>query len=102
MEELNVTWMYPDILNLHGDRGNIFAIERIGKLLGLKVNINRIDDYENMIDYKNTDILLFPAGEIKVMSQVIDSLQKQKDELEEYINSNKVVLAISRVNDNNS
>lgn len=29
MNEINILWMYPDILNLHGDRGNIMAFERV-------------------------------------------------------------------------
>ena len=37
--ELNILWMYPDILNLHGDRGNLMAFERIGNLLDVKINI---------------------------------------------------------------
>ena len=35
---INVLWMYPDILNLHGERANAMAFEVIGKKLGLNVN----------------------------------------------------------------
>ena len=30
--ELNITWLYPDILNLHGDRGNVQACEKIAEM----------------------------------------------------------------------
>ena len=29
-DKITVLWLYPDILNLHGDRGNLMALERIG------------------------------------------------------------------------
>ena len=35
MNTLNITWLYPDLLNLHGDRGNLMAFERVGKAMGL-------------------------------------------------------------------
>ena len=28
---VNVAWMYPDILNLHGERGNAKAFELVSK-----------------------------------------------------------------------
>ena len=32
-EELNITWLYPDVLNLHGDRGNVMALKKVGEML---------------------------------------------------------------------
>ena len=43
--ELNILWIYPDILNLPGDRGNLMAFEKIGKLLDIKVNVNKVESY---------------------------------------------------------
>ena len=31
MNKLNITWCWPDILNLHGDRGNVMALVRIAE-----------------------------------------------------------------------
>ena len=31
-----VAWMYPDVLNLHGERGNAKAFELISKQMGVK------------------------------------------------------------------
>ena len=42
-EQITVLWLYPDILNLHGDRGNLMALERIGRLTGLPVELRRVD-----------------------------------------------------------
>ena len=52
-EELNITWLYPDVLNLHGDRGNVMALKKVGEMLNLEVNIKRVDSYSQKIDFDN-------------------------------------------------
>jgi len=94
MRELNIAWMYPDLLSLHGDKGNIMALERIGRLLGLKVNVGKIETYGDIIDFRNTDIMFFNPGEIKAIAPIIDALKKQKEALDAYINANKMILLI--------
>lgn len=93
-KELNISWCYPDILNLHGDRGNIMALKRISELLGLKVNINRISNYKDKIDFSSSDILLFNVGELKSISYLVEALQNQKEELDKYVSENKTVIII--------
>jgi len=92
--KLNLVWLYPDMLNLHGDRANVQAFEKVADKLGLEVNIKKIDDYDTNIDFENTDIILVNPGELKVIKTVIESLKRQKEELEEYINKNKFVILI--------
>ena len=69
-EELNITWLYPDVLNLHGDRGNVMALKKVGEMLNLEVNIKRVDSYSQKIDFDNTDIILINPGEVKVISKI--------------------------------
>ena len=72
---VNVAWMYPDILNLHGERGNAKAFELVSKKMGVKLNIDRIDDIDSNINYENYDILLFNAGELKHIEKVKERLE---------------------------
>ena len=92
--ELNILWMYPDILNLHGDRGNVMAFEKVGKMLDVKVNINKVESYNSDIDFENNDILFFNVGEIKVMPTIIETLKKYKDNIEKFIEDNKTIILI--------
>lgn len=94
MEKLNITWCYPDILSLHGDRGNIMALKKVAEMLNIEVEINRIDNYDDLIDFKKTDILLFNPGELKTVPNIIEALKKQIDDLKEYVNKNKVLIVI--------
>jgi len=92
--KLNLVWLYPDMLNLHGDRANIQAFEKVAKKLELEINVQKIEDYNTNIDFENTDIILVNPGELKVIKTVIESLNKQKEELEKYINKNKFFILI--------
>ena len=84
---VNVAWMYPDILNLHGERGNAKAFELVSKKMGVKLNIDRIDDIDSNINYENYDILLFNAGELKHIEKVKERLENDIDKIKEYINN---------------
>ena len=92
-KEINLAWMYPDILNLHGERGNVKCFERVANQLNIPLNIERIDNLEEKIDFSKYDILIFNAGELKVMPAIIRSIEKQKKELDEYIDNNKYIIA---------
>ena len=92
--ELNITWCYPDILNLHGDRGNVMAFKKVGELLDLKVNISKIETYNEKIDFENSDIIFFNTGELKVAKNIIETLSKQKEELTKYVEDGKVIVTI--------
>ena len=94
MNKLTITWCYPDILNLHGDRGNIMALERVGKMLDLDVEVKKIENYDEDIDFENTDILFFNPGELKSVEYIINALERQRKELKNYIEHNKYIIAI--------
>lgn len=89
---IHVAWMYPDLLNLHGERGNAKALERISKKMGIKLKIERIEDLEMNVDFQKYDILLFNAGELKTIETISEVLKKQKQQLMQYIKDNKVIL----------
>ena len=95
MNELNIAWMYPDILNLHGDRGNIMAFERVGGLLGIKVNIQRIDKYNDPVNYIKTDIMFFNPGEVKTVPAVINALNTHREAFCDYAESGGTVICVA-------
>ena len=83
--KLNISWCYPDMLSLHGDRGNIMALEKVGELLDLDVDINKIGTYNAQIDFDNTDILFFNVGELKLVETISNVLKSQIENLKNYI-----------------
>ena len=94
MNEINLVWLYPDILNLHGERGSIQAFKKVADNLGIKLNIIRIDDYSQEIDFEKIDIMIFLPGELKVMPIIKDTLSKKQEEIYQYILANKYLIAV--------
>lgn len=94
MEKLNISWMYPDILNLHGDRGNLMALKKVAEEMSLEPVITRVENFKQKIDFKNTDILFFNVGEIKSVKGIVEALGTQADELKNYVESGKMVILV--------
>lgn len=92
--EINLAWMYPDILNLHGERGNAQCFQYVSDLLGVKINIDRIDNIEETIDFDKYDILLFNTGELKVVPTMLEFLMPQLENIKKYINEGKYLITI--------
>lgn len=89
---MRIGWMFPGILGLNGDRGNILAIERYLKIVGIDFRVNRIS-YEdeksfNPFDY---DLLYFGTGEISSFNQIIKWLSKYN--IKEYIDAGKIIIS---------
>ena len=95
MKKLNVLWMYPDMLNNFGDRGNFFALSDIGEKLGVEVEIRKILDYGEDIDFTWPDIILFNSGELRTTEAIVSDLKRYEDELESYIESGKYIFAFN-------
>ncbi len=96
MDKMQITigWMYPDCLNLHGERGSVQALKRVGNNLGLEVQVRRIDDFEDTVPFEKLDFLFFGPGELRVLGYICPALQKQRKALETYVNRGGYILAI--------
>ncbi|MBQ9936375.1 MAG: hypothetical protein IJO70_11060 [Lachnospiraceae bacterium] len=88
---INIAWVYPDILNLHGDRGNMMAIEKIAEAMGIEANITKINYGEN-INFENTDFIFMGAGELRDVEHVVEKLDV--DGFKSYVEAGGYVLAI--------
>lgn len=75
MAKITVGWMYPNLLNLHGERGSVQALAEIGKEMGIEIEILRIEDFDDPIPYEKLDMMIFLPGEIAVFHYLIPALQ---------------------------
>lgn len=92
MAKITVGWMYPNLLNLHGERGSVQALEAIGKQMGIEVEILRIEDFDDPIPFEKLDLLIFLPGEIASFSHIIPALNALK--LQEYLENGGYLVAI--------
>ena len=90
--EITLAWMYPDVLNLHGERANAQCFKMVADQLGIALNIDRIDNLEEDVDFSKYDIMLFNAGELKVVPDVVKSIERQKEEFTKYVNDKKYII----------
>ena len=77
MDKITVGWMYPNLLNLHGERGSVQAMVEVGKKMGIEVEILRIEDFDDPIPFETLDVMVFLPGEISTFSHLIPTLQTE-------------------------
>ena len=92
--ELNICHLYPDLLNVYGDVGNILILKHRAENRGIKVNVINVS-INNEFNADDYDIVFFGGGQDYEQSIVSNDLMtNKKDELSRYINNGKVLIAI--------
>ncbi|MBQ2061942.1 MAG: cobalamin biosynthesis protein CobQ [Oscillospiraceae bacterium] len=94
MRKLTIGWMYPDLLNLHGERGSVQALVRAAENLGLEAEVRRIEDPDDEIPLDELDLLLYLPGEIKTLTVIRESLRGREESLRQYLEQGGTVVAI--------
>lgn len=92
--EIKLAHLYPDILNLSADKGNILALRSRceGRNIDFSVTEYGLNDE---IDLQNTDILLLGGGCEKDKITVSDKLKEIKEKIAQYISDGGVILAVA-------
>lgn len=93
MNTLKIAWLFPDTLYLHGERGNILALERFAKLAGLEPVIEKVDFETKEFSPQNYDIIFCPTGELVSLPVILDRLKSYKDAFSAFIEAGKPLIA---------
>lgn len=92
--ELNICHLYPDLLNVYGDLGNVLILKHRAEERGIKVNILNAS-INDIINEDEIDIMFFGGGQDYEQSIVSNDLNTiKKVSLTSYIEKGKVLLAI--------
>ena len=91
---LNIVHLYPDLLNLYGDKGNMEALKWRLLWRNIEANISDITAADNHIDFENADIIFLGGGADREMETVSDLLSSYKEELKAYIENDGVMLCV--------
>jgi lipid II isoglutaminyl synthase (glutamine-hydrolysing) len=94
MYELSICHLYPDLLNLYGDRGNIIALNRRAEWRGISVTTSNIT-LGDAFDAEKYDII-FLGGDQDYEQEIIqnDVLGSKGNEICNAITENRVFLCI--------
>lgn len=91
--KITIAHLYPDMLNLYGDSGNILALKYRLNARGIEADVisYNIDDD---IDFSSADIILIGGGGEREQLSVCNRLREMKDKLISYAEDGGVILAV--------
>lgn len=93
MADFIIAHMYPDLMNLYGDRGNLLCLKRRLAWYGHNCIIRTIS-LGDSIDYSNIDMLFMGGGSDREQGLVYQDLIKKDEELKAEIDGGLPVLCI--------
>lgn len=85
---LTIAWLYPDLMSIYGDRGNIIALSRRCEWRGIEVEVRTIDQTTHNQLLKTCDLLFMGGAQDRQQTIVATDLQKKKDVLSQMIEDN--------------
>jgi len=91
-QEVRILWLYPDILNLHGDRGNAMALVRVCRSIGVEPILTRVDRQEDSIDLDSADLIVIGPGELAVMGSIGGALTPYAQKLADMVDAGTPML----------
>ena len=91
--KLTIGHLYPDLLNLYGDRGNIQCFRKRLEWRGMEAEVIPFLSGDK-IDFSKLDIVLLGGGSDREQELVCKYLLEIKDDFKDYVENNGVVLAV--------
>jgi lipid II isoglutaminyl synthase (glutamine-hydrolysing) len=92
--DLHINFLYPDLMNIYGDRGNIFALQRRAEWRGVTVHVHTTTLGEPL-DPARDDFYFFGGGQDRQQIAVAADLQGTKAaQLREAVEGGAVMLGI--------
>lgn len=92
--DLRIAFLYPELMNIYGDRGNIVTLSRRAQWRGIEVTVDRVS-IGDTIDPTYYDFYFFGGGQDKQQIAVSHDLQGQKgDALKEAVEGGAVILSV--------
>lgn len=88
-----IAHMYPDLMNLYGDRGNLICLQKRMEWYGLACEIKSIH-LEDKLDFSQIDMLFMGGGSDREQGLVYHDLIRKSDLLQEQISNGLPVLCI--------
>lgn len=93
MAEFTIAHMYPDLMNLYGDRGNLLCLKKRLQWYGHQCVINDIS-LNSQLDYQNIDMLFMGGGSDREQGLVYQDLCHKAERLKQEIEDGLPVLFI--------
>lgn len=93
MMELHVCWMYHDIMDLYGDKGNMMVLQRRCEQRNIQITIDTLSIGDTR-DLSTYDLLFLGGGADKEQMILIDDLLQRKENIKKAMDEGTFVLLI--------
>lgn len=93
MMKITIGHLYPDLLNLYGDRGNIQCMKKRCEWRGIEAEVREFQ-LTDRIDFSQLDIVLLGGGSDREQMIVCTQLKKIRKDFRDYVEDNGVVIAV--------
>ncbi len=92
-KSLTIVHLYPELLNLYGDSGNILVLRRRLEWRGLEANVREVhvDDTPSFAD---ADLVFIGGGSDREQAIVCEKLLRQRSELTSFVEDGGALLAV--------
>lgn len=90
---LKIAHLYPDLLDLYSDRGNVIILQKRAEWRGLRATVDEIT-VGHEPDLSEYDILVMGGGMDREQGIVAGDLQKRRENLQHAVATGTVILAI--------
>lgn len=91
--KLTIGHLYPDLLNLYGDRGNIQCLMERCLWRGIEAETKYYES-DDKIDFNDLDIVLLGGGSDREQMLVCEKLKAIQKDFKSYVEDNGVVIAV--------
>ena len=89
--KINIAHLFPDILNLYGENGNIKALKYALEQNGITVNITNVT-LEDNLELLKYDFVYIGSGRKKNLDQARNKLLEYKNDFLNYLKKEKIML----------
>ena len=89
-----IAWLYPDLMNIYGDRGNILTLQKRAEWRGLKTTVKEVQRGKTQ-SLDDVDLFFFGGGQDREQALIYDDLKAYKHErLQHAVNTGAQILAV--------
>lgn len=91
--KIKIGHLYPDLLNLYGDRGNIQCMKKRCEWRGIEAEVKEFH-ISDQVDFSDLDIVLLGGGSDREQMLVCEKLKTIRGDFQKYVVDNGVVIAV--------
>lgn len=93
MKALKIAHLFPDLLNLYGDGGNVRCLEKRCQWRDIPVEVRAVRHGESF-DFSETDVVFLGGGPDREQKLASEQLLEMRNALADYVEAEGVLLAI--------